>query len=188
MTTRLLLLFAVLTLAAGCKKDALDPDGLVPATRSGKNTGDFLLNGQPWGPQASITSPGNPVGAFWDNFGRGRHMQISLFREERDANRTRRVCNIILSNIKSAGTFHLKDLVNPSVVSGSRSYIIYEVPGVFPAVYKDYLTGPSSPGKVIITRYDTVARVVSGTFEAKLREYQGPDSLALTKGRFDCTF
>ena len=43
-------------------------------------------------------------------------------------------------------------------------------------------------GRVEVTRYDTVAGVISGTFDAKLREYQSPDSLALTKGRFDCNF
>ena len=39
-------LAAALLLAAGCKKD--DPEaGLPPATQEGKNTGGFLLNGQP---------------------------------------------------------------------------------------------------------------------------------------------
>ena len=80
----------------------------------------------------------------------------------------------------------MTDLAQPN--SGERSYIIYEVPGVYPAIHKDYLTGPTSPGEVTITRFDTVARVVSGTFEARLREYNGPDSVRITKGRFDCSF
>gem|GEM_PF-4158760 len=62
------------------------------------------------------------------------------------------------------------------------------MPGIPPAIRRYYLTGPGAPGTIIVTRFDTVAHVISGTFEAKLREYNGPDSLTITKGRFDCTF
>lgn len=176
-------------LAAGCKKDTVDPNGLVPATQEGKNTGDFLLNGQPFGPMPRLSSPGSkPVGAFWDHFSIVRSIQISFLRQERDVNRTERLFAISIANIKRPGVYNLTDAVVPNVVNGSRSFAIYEVPGVFPVLYRDYITGPLSPGQVTVTRFDTVAHIVSGTFEAKLREYQGPDSLAITQGRFDCTF
>jgi hypothetical protein len=176
-----------LLLLAACKKDNVDPDGLVPATQDGKNTGDFLLNGTPFSPRPRITSPGNkPVGAYWGHSSRRQgELDISFFREDDD--RRVRGCNILIYGIKKPGTYLMNGLASPNLV-GSRSFIIYEVPGVYPAIYRDYLTGPTSPGEVIITRFDTIARVVSGTFEARLREYNGSDSVRVTKGRFDCSF
>ena len=180
------LVATTLLLLAACKKENVDVDGLVPATQDGKNTGDFLLNGTPFSPRTRITTPGNkPVGAYWGHWSKPNgYVDISLFREDDD--RRVRGLNIFISKIKKPGTYPMTDLAQPN--SGERSYIIYEVPGVYPAIYKDYLTGPTSPGEVTITRFDTVARVVSGTFEARLREYNGPDSVRITKGRFDCSF
>jgi hypothetical protein len=182
-----MLLAGLLSGLGACKKDNVDSDGLVPATQDGKNTGDFLLNGTPFSPRPRITSPGNkPVGAYWGHSSRQQgRVDISFFREDDD--RKVRSCNILLFGIKKPGTYLLNGVVYPNLV-GSRSYIIYEVPGVYPAIYRDYLTGPTSPGEVIITRFDTLARVVSGTFEARLREYNGSDSVRVTKGRFDCSF
>ena len=57
-----------------------------------------------------------------------------------------------------------------------------------PSPRRSYYTGNAARGQVIITRFDTVARVVAGSFEAKLREEGGPDSLNITQGRFDLTF
>ena len=82
--------------------------------------------------------------------------------------------------------FLFTDGVSPVVIAGDRPYISYRITAPNPA--RQFLTGPAAVGRVEVTRYDTVARVVSGTFEAKLREYQGPDSMIITKGRFDCKF
>lgn len=38
-----------------------------------------------------------------------------------------------------------------------------------------FLTGPTAKGTLIVTRFDTVARVVSGTFELTVREDSGTD-------------
>jgi hypothetical protein len=184
-----LFLTAVLLLS-GCKKENLDPDGLVPATQSGKNTGGFLLNGQPFNPQPRVSAPGDKaVGASWGRSSSGsRNVQLSFFRQERDDNRTEHLFDVFIANIRSTGTYGLLDSVNPFVVPGARTFGIYTAPGIPPAIRRYYLTGPTAIGRVDVTRYDTVAHVISGTFEAKLREYQGPDSLGITKGRFDCTF
>lgn len=180
---------AGLLLLVSCKKVDVDADGLVPATQAGKNTGDFLFNGAPFGPLPRVSSPGTkPVGAFWGRSGRRRRLQLSFFREERDARGTVRLLNLFIANPQQPGTYSLVEPVSPFVVSGAQSYASYSIPGIFPQPYAYYLTGPTAVGRVELTRYDTVARVVSGTFEAKLREYNGPDSAAITKGRFDCTF
>lgn len=176
-----------LVLLTACKKN--DPEaGLPAATQEGKNTGDFLLNGAPFGPRPRVATPGDkPVGAHWGHSSRGRgDVQISFFRQDED--RKERSLNLFIANIQGPGTFRLDDSVNPFVVPGPQSFAQYTLPYTTPSFRPYYLTGPTSPGQVNITRFDTVARIVSGTFEAKLREYNGPDSLSLTKGRFDCSF
>jgi len=39
-----------------------------------------------------------------------------------------------------------------------------------------------------VTRLDTIARVVSGTFAFEAREAIGGATVRVTEGRFDCTF
>lgn len=179
-------------LLSACETDNLDADGLVRATQKGNNTGDFLLNGQPFGPHPPIASPAtNPVGASRSDHAslrdNGRsEIYISLFRQ--DADRRERLLSLHLAGLKSPGTYALTDRVTPIVIPGRQSGMVYAVPGVFPAIRKEYVTGPAFPGRVIVTRFDTVARVVSGTFEATLREYDGPEIITVTKGRFDCSF
>lgn len=184
MKTCLLPALAAVLLLVACKKETADPDGLVPATQEGKNTGDFLLNGVPWGPKASITSTGNPVGARWDKIRGGREVTLIFVRYGQN---DEVIANVRLPYITQPGIFTLADVVNPFIVAGSgKAYMSYAI--FHPSPARRYLTGPTYLGRVEVTRYDTVARVVSGTFEAKLREYQGPDSVSITKGRFDCKF
>jgi len=175
--------FAGALLLVNCKKDDFDADGLVPATQSGKDTGDFLLNGQPYRPGRGSAYPGPAVGAYWSNIRGGRKMTVIMGRQfERDDTGL----NIVLPRITGPGTFTITEGVSPVIIAGNKPYVLYSATHPSPA--RHFLTGPTAIGRVEVTRYDTVARVVSGTFEAKLREYQGQDSVVLTKGRFDCKF
>ena len=170
-------------LLASCKKNDVDADNLVPATQSGKNTGDFLLNGQPYRPGRGSAYPGPAVGAYWSKIRGGRKITIIMGRQfDRDDTGL----NIVLPRITGPGTFTITEGVSPVIIAGNQPYILYSVDHPSPA--RHFLTGPTAVGRVELTRYDTVAHVVSCTFEATLREYQGPDSAVLTKGRFDCKF
>ena len=175
------LALAALLLPA-CEKDTVGPDGLVKATQEGKNTGDFLLNGTAYGPGRSDARPGVPVSAYRSSVNKKK---ITLF-FNRLYNQDETGLNIVLSDITHTGLVTISDGVSPAVISGNKSYILYSISQPSPARY--FLTGPTALGRVEITRYDTVARIISGTFEAHLREYNGPDTLHITKGRFDCTF
>lgn len=178
------LLAALLVLGnSSCKKSDPDPDGLVTATKEGKNTGDFLLNGTQYGPGRGSAYPGPSVGANWYKIRGGRQVVVVLGRKyTNDAT----VLNIVLSRITGPGPVAIVDGVSPVIIAGDHSYIIYEI--THPGQPRRFLTGPTALGHVNVTRYDTIAHVISGTFEALLREYQGSDSLNITKGRFDCTF
>lgn len=59
----------------------------------------------------------------------------------------------------------------------------------YSTTYTDYITTKRYPATLIITRVDTVARVVSGTFEGSVYDVSnkvGP--LAITQGRFDVQY
>lgn len=175
---------AVLLALPACKKDNADPNGLPPATQEGKNTAGFLLNGQPWLPKGSVLGS-NPSGvnATWNptsfrpnltfGFGRYNDGDITDF-------------GFRLPGLHSPGTVMLNQPVSLLLGNKNPAHGLYVIH--LPSPDRYFLTGPSARGQVIITRFDTVARVVSGTFEAKVKEDGGPDSLTITQGRFDLKF
>jgi hypothetical protein len=191
MIDRRILFATALAIAAGassCKKEDADPDGLVAATQEGKNTGDFLLNGVAFGPRPAIASPGSmPIGAsvFLGRAPGSRDVQLSFYRM---VNSNQAEClNLILFGITTAGQYSLDLVANPYVVPGSNQrYASFTQ--ILPTPERKYITGPNARGTVFITRLDTTARIIAGTFEAKLKEFQGPDSLSISKGRFDLKF
>ena len=92
---------------------------------------------------------------------------------------------LYLAGVRHPGTYQLKEEIDPFVISGpSPSHGYYRII----SGARDFYTGPKANGQVTITRLDTVARIVAGTFEAKLKEDGGPDSLNITQGRFDFKF
>jgi hypothetical protein len=186
MKTRLPLLF-VLLVGAGCRKDAPDA-GLPPATQEGKNTAGFLLNGQPWLPQRSpLTTGPFPFGATWSRrpYQGGRGLQLHFSRHRSDADVT--ALNLLFPDVRRPGTFALNQAIDPASIAGPRPpfavYSVYE-----PGPDRLFYTGATARGQVLITRFDTVARVVAGTFAATVREDGGTDSLRITQGRFDLSF
>ena len=190
MRTPLLLAAALALVGAvtSCKKENPDPDGLVPATQEGKGTGDFLLNGAAFGPRPTASCQAcAAVSAHWGRVGYGHDddMRISFYRYD-NPNRDQ-TFSLFISNVLRPGTFILNAAVSPYVAPGGLGqfgeYELRTIP-----THAPYLTGPQSQGQVIVTRFDTTAHIISGTFEAKLREYQGTDSISITKGRFDLRF
>ena len=187
MKPYLLLPLAVALLAAGCKKDDTDPNGLPPATQDGKNTAGFLLNGQPWLPAKNPSLPANPtVGALYGPLTqRVLRLSVSLYRYQ-DSNNSQGI-NLYISGIRQPGSFQFNQKIDPLIISGPQPhYGFYSV--ITPSPRRSFYTGSDARGQVIITRFDTVARIVAGTFEAKLKEDGGPDSLSITQGRFDIKF
>ena len=177
------LLLAAALLAAGCKKDAPEAD-LPPATQEGKNTAGFLLDGQPWLPKASAIG-NNPytVSAAYGPIRRAHRLSMSMFRYQ-DVNNSQSL-TLYLAGVRTPGTYQLNQNIDPLVISGPEpSHAYYRIT----SGARDFYTGSTARGQVVITRLDTVARVVAGTFEAKVREDSGPDSLSITQGRFDIKY
>ncbi len=191
MQNKPLLLAIALSICAGassCKKENPDPDGLAPATQEGKGTGDFLLNGVAFSPRPSVSSPStNPVGvtAYPGRLPHTRDFEFVFYRMI-DRNRVD-TFNLILNAVTTSGTYLLNLPVNPHVVTGANQSLAVFTQ-VLPTPERMFVTGPTSVGRITITRLDTTAHIISGTFDAKLKEYQGTDSVSITKGRFDLKF
>lgn len=186
------LLAAALVLATGvasCKKDNTDPDGLPPATQEGKNTGDFLVNGMAFNPQPGPAAPGGlVVKAQWGRTGNGQTDDVHLSFYRYDNGQQKRYFDLFLSGVLAQGQFLLRTQVTPNTAPGRLAQFADYTVDANPLGRKTYLTGPTAQGSVIVTRFDTTARIIAGTFEAKIKEYQGTDSLSITKGRFDLKF
>ena len=57
-----------------------------------------------------------------------------------------------------------------------------------PSPDRELFTGPDTPGRIVVTRFDTVARVVSGTVEFTARHDADGTLVRVSEGRFDCKF
>ena len=126
------------------------------------------------------------VSAAYGPFAYKAHrVSVSMYRYQ-DVDNSQSI-TLYLAGVRQPGTYLLSQDINGGVISGPLpSHLLYQVSdtGGNHSLY----TGSNAHGHVIITRLDTIARVVSGTFEAKLREDGGPDSLTITQGRFDAKF
>lgn len=180
MKTALLPLALLLALSA-CKKD--DPNALPDATQEGKNTAGWLLDGKAWVPKTSSISTGRPVYGYWRKTKGGRSLDLSFsqFSVQDDWG-----IGFFLPDIKQAGTFVLNQV--PAITSGLNNAAYGDYHHLRPGPRLSYYTGPSAPGQLIITRFDTVANIVSGTFEMTPREAGTGATVAITQGRFDLRF
>ncbi|UOQ52052.1 DUF6252 family protein [Hymenobacter cellulosivorans] len=91
-----------------------------------------------------------------------------------------------MPDLRSASTFVLDQPANPQLASSNPAYGSFTF--AKPSPEQVLLTGPSATGQLVITRFDSVARVVAGTFEFTAHEASGGATVRVTEGRFDCTF
>lgn len=174
--------FVLLSLSA-CKKDENDPNGLPKATQDGKNTGGFLLDGKVRVPKASSISTGRPINGYWRKTKAGRSLDLSLrqFSVDEDWG-----AGFFLPDIRQAGTFVLNQI--PATTSGLNNTAYGQFYQQRPSPTVDYYTGPDAPGRLIITRFDTVNNIVAGTFEMTPRETSTNATITISEGRFDLKF
>ena len=169
-------------LAAGCKKD--NPNALPEATQSGRNTAGFLLDGQLWLPEwKSSFSVNTPVSASWRRTSVGRSLDFGFTRRNDNEDNS---LDLFVPNITRVGTFQLNQRASITLGDRNPSYGIYIIAKAVPD--RLFLTGPDATGTLTITRFDTVARVVAGTFELTVQEETSPETHQLTDGRFDLKF
>lgn len=190
--TASLLLAALLGLTQ-CKKQGAEPQEQLPeATQTGQNSAGCRVDGQLWLPRHNGTTiSGNPipaVSAVWRKAPTGAHplaLSFSKYIDQEHAHNQTGVF-LYLPNITQPGTFVLDQAANPQVVNGPTAYAAFTF--YRPSPDQELLSGPAAPGRLVVTRLDTVARIVSGTFEFTARQASGGPTVRVSEGRFDCKF
>lgn len=173
---KLTLLLLLPLLLAACKKDELK---LLPAaTMTGANTMGALVNGEAWVANGGTGfQPAKPVEGGY------------LFTTSSDKTRN----NVLIQSVRKDGTgfqIYLRDVsktgefplnATTNLFGGDlrqpQNYAAYYVPG------KVYMTNSTFTGSVIITRADTVNRIVSGVFE--FTGVHAGETVKVSNGRFD---
>ena len=201
---RLLALFSTLLLftglapiLSGCGKDVYPAERLPAATDQGLNEAGCLVNGEVWRPNSQLFGPKaitvNVIRnrAFYaPNGPDGFQLSISMLRlpqAERAMLNTNTSIDLYAPIIERGGRFALTD------------YVPRNFPGDWPAyasfsrteASSFYYTGSGTPpakGELIITRFDTVARVVSGTFDFTAAQPGSLEQIRVTEGRFDVRY
>jgi hypothetical protein len=172
------LLLCSLFLFASCKKDI---DELPAATQTGANTFGAKLNGENWVPQKfGIVSTSPILEARYAG-------NNSVFINARDfsASPTETEFEIYLKGITGPGTFQLNQ-ATAKYPDESASYGLYTKSKFMPV--HDWITTPQYTGSVVVTRFDTVNHIISGTFAFSAASIDNSaDPIQVTDGRFDVT-
>ncbi|MBO0360714.1 hypothetical protein J0X19_22325 [Hymenobacter sp. BT186] len=90
-----------------------------------------------------------------------------------------------MPDIRSTGTFELNQTINPALSNPDPAYASFSFNRPRPTQL--YRTGPTATGRLIVTRFDTVARIVAGTFEFTAERANAP-TVRISEGRFDLKF
>jgi hypothetical protein len=170
-----------LLLFTACKKEEID--ALPEATQNGSGGAGFLLDGQAWLPEASkLFGSGPAVSATWRRTVAGRTLRVGFSRDSDETS-----AGVFIPDIQRAGTYQLNQTAN--IILGEQNPA-YGGLMMFKslAVPRIFLTGSDAIGTVTVTRFDTVAHIVSGTFDMTVEEETSLETHRLTQGRFDLRF
>lgn len=178
----------VVLLTTACTKET-DPQPQLPAaTQTGQNTAGCRVNGRVWLPAGDFLVSGAPVRAVYQRVGPTYQLTILLERLTDEAGDPLGQTAIRLSapDVPAPATFTLNQPADPRLGPGNPPYAAFTY--AKPSPDQQLLTGPQTEGRLVITRLDTVARVVAGTFEFTGREQPAGASVQVTEGRFDVRF
>ena len=163
-------------LLAACKKDELN---LLPdATQTGANTMGAIVNNRAWVANGGtgFNSPDPVEGGYLASrsYDETRNNVLkSAYRKDKTS------FQIYIRNVSQPGEFLLNTTTNlfGGELRQPHNYGAYYIPG------KVFMTTSRYTGKVIITKADTINKIVSGIFAFKA--VHGKDTVTVTHGRFD---
>lgn len=173
----------LLLIASSCKKEETPLEQLPGATQEGQQTAGWLLDERAWVPKRSSISTGSPVDGYWQKTKTGHSLGLSF---RHFAMKEVWGVTFFVSDIRQAGTFPLNQ--DPAILTGRKKTAYGQCYYENPSPKRSYYTGPDAPGQLIITRFDTINNIVSGTFEMTPREEDGGATIEVTHGRFDLHF
>lgn len=160
-----------------CKKEVKD---LPPATQHGANTFGLKLNGEMWVPKGFAGIPdsdllkarllGNTVIINAQNF---------------SGSPTETEFELHLVNVTGTGTFLLNtDFTYPNALINYAYHVKRRLTPL-----DEWVTSAAQTGSVTLTRFDTTARIISGTFQFNAENDLNPaQTISVTEGRFDVRY
>lgn len=114
----------------------------------------------------------------------GYNLNISLARITSDDDPYNQTSiNMYVPDIRKPGTVTFEQTANPTLTTSNPAYATFIKNKPDPD--EVLITGPAYPGQLTITRLDTVARIVAGTYEFKAKQLGGAVTVSVTEGRFD---
>jgi Family of unknown function (DUF6252) len=175
MKKTLIALLPITLFFVACKKEVTE---LPAATQTGANTFGAKVNGELWVPQGFGPLPANDILEVSVLSGNAVHIYARNF----SSSPNEKEFDIFLTSVTGPGTYQLNTTVG--YPSSSANYGYYVKRNLTPQ--NEWITSATSTGTVVITRFDVVNRVISGTFQFNaLNLYNSPEPLAVTEGRFD---
>ena len=164
----------ILAILVSCKKEVTE---LPPATQTGANTFGAKVNGSFWVPQGFGSIPaGNILTVVQSG------TDIIINAQNFSSSPNEKEFLIRLKDVTAPGTY----LLNSNVVhpSATASYAYYVKRYFTPQ--DEWITSATHTGSVTISKIDTAAHIVSGTFQFSMQNiYNEPEPLSVTEGRFD---
>lgn len=177
MTSKIFITLFSAVLFVSCKKDTAE---LPPATQTGANTFGLKLNGTVWVPKGFAGLPDNDLL-------KARLLGNTLIINAQNfsSSPTETEFEIHLVGVTGTGTFLLNnDVVYPNAF---LNYVYYVKRKVTPL--EEWITSATQTGSVTISRFDTAAHIVSGTFQFNAQNTaNAAQTISVTEGRFDIKY
>ena len=174
----LLIVFGSLLVLAACSKKEVKE--LPPATQTGANTFGLKLNGENWVPKGFAGLPDNDLlkARFLGDV-------LIINAQNFQSSPTETEFELRVFGITGPGTYLLN--TNTTYPVGPTSYGYHIKRRVNPL--DEWITTSTQTGSVTVTRLDTTAHIVSGTFQFNAANMTNPSQvIAVTEGRFDIRY
>ena len=177
---QIVIFFAFIALSSCEVADYVQPTELPEASQVGKQTFGVRINESIWTPFQRYKSNPNfkPVPVVWGKFQNGT-LRLSVTNQT-----TRESMSFMVDNITGVGTYKFMTYFPKNAIEFTPYASVYQrCKGEHCGEYPIAQTGEN---EVVITHFDTLQKVYSGTFKVT---FQNKDNLAetftLTDGRFD---
>lgn len=160
-----------------CKKEVSE---LPAATQTGANTFGAKVNGKLWVPQGFGVAPTAPL--LQARYG-GPERSVFIQARNFSGEPLETEFEIYLQNVRTPGTY-LLNANTDKYPAHAGNYAYYVERKITPL--NEWITSAQYTGQVNVSRMDTVANVISGTFEFTAANMSGAGQpLTVTEGRFD---
>ncbi|MEO6070181.1 MAG: DUF6252 family protein [Chitinophagaceae bacterium] len=163
-------------LAAACNKQIKE---LPQPTDTGANIFGAKVDSMLWAPKGFGLAATAPV--LEARYGEGRSVVINARNFAKEPTETE--FEIYLYNVTAPGTYYLN--TNTGIYPNQHANYAYYIERKISPV-NEWMTTSVYTGTVTITKADTMARIVAGTFQFNaINRYGTPKAISVTEGRFD---